>query len=179
MADSRRVVIIDNFDSYTHNLCDLVFEVTGSRPVVVRNDESQTFREMEASGGISCVILSPGPGRPHREADFGICRTIIDEARHPVFGVCLGFQGLALAHGMQVMIPPQTEASVTQGNARASPKSTDEWQASHSPRATPSRAPLLPFRMPCISGAARPLFCSRVAAATAALLPPDVNAVVS
>lgn len=104
MADSRRVVIIDNFDSYTHNLCDLVFQVAGTKPVVVRNDESETFRQIEAGGGISCVILSPGPGRPHREADFGICRAIIDEARHPVFGVCLGFQGLALAHGMQVFL---------------------------------------------------------------------------
>ena len=97
------VVIVDNFDSYTHNLVDLVFKVTGQAPLVIRNDDSQGYtRVLQSEAGVSCVIISPGPGHPGRDDDIGICRSIIAEAKMPVLGVCLGFQGMGLAFGMPV-----------------------------------------------------------------------------
>jgi anthranilate/para-aminobenzoate synthase component II len=55
-------LIIDNYDSFTYNLCHLVGAVTGVTPTVVRNDEPV---DLDA---YSHVILSPGPGRPRSPA---------------------------------------------------------------------------------------------------------------
>lgn len=88
-----RVLIIDNYDSFTFNLATYVEEVTGAAPTVVPNDAEIDETLFDA------VIISPGPGHPGVAADFGICRDVIERGLVPILGVCLGHQGIALAHG--------------------------------------------------------------------------------
>jgi para-aminobenzoate synthetase len=75
--------------------------ITGERPLVVRNDEStwDEIRKLE----FSSVIISPGPGRPDRQRDFGVSADAIRHATVPVLGVCLGHQGIASVFGGQVV----------------------------------------------------------------------------
>ncbi len=90
-------LLIDNHDSYTFNLFHALAQVNGAEPLLVRNDE-RTWEEVEG-WGVDNVVLSPGPGHPARERDFGICRAALAHADVPVLGVCLGHQGLADAEG--------------------------------------------------------------------------------
>ncbi|WP_084506340.1 aminodeoxychorismate synthase component I [Geminicoccus roseus] len=91
-----RLLLVDNYDSFTFNLAQLVAVVSGAEPWVVKND--QVDLDQVAAFGPDAVILSPGPGRPDRPADFGICTALIRSYQGPILGVCLGHQGLA-AHG--------------------------------------------------------------------------------
>jgi para-aminobenzoate synthetase len=90
-----RTLLIDNYDSFTYNLFQLLAEVNGSEPEVVRNDEA-SWEEL-AQQGYEAVVLSPGPGRPDRSADFGVCAEAISRCELPLLGVCLGHQGIGLA----------------------------------------------------------------------------------
>ena len=89
------VVVVDHHDSYTWNLVHLVAEVTGVLPAVVQHD-AVTPDEVLAH---SHVVLSPGPGHPADEADFAVGREVLLAATRPVFGVCLGMQGLVTSYG--------------------------------------------------------------------------------
>jgi len=90
-------LLIDNHDSNTFNLFQLLAVVEGREPVVVANDEAD-WPALAAEGFSRCVI-SAGPGRPDRPRDFGVSRSVLTAAELPVLGVCLGHQGLVLAHG--------------------------------------------------------------------------------
>ncbi|MEJ7825945.1 MAG: aminodeoxychorismate synthase component I [Solirubrobacteraceae bacterium] len=94
-------LLIDNYDSYTFNLFQLLAQVIGEEPVVVRNDELAW--DVLAREPWERIVLSPGPGRPERERDFGICRDALLQAEVPVLGVCLGHQGLAHVRGAAVV----------------------------------------------------------------------------
>ncbi|MFG2295497.1 aminodeoxychorismate synthase component I [Streptomyces sp. NPDC048603] len=100
-----RTVLVDNYDSFTYNLFHQITEVTGTEPVVLRND-AVTWRP-DLFDGFDAVVLSPGPGTPERAADFGICRDILDRSGLPLLGICLGHQGLAQAHGGRVVRAPE------------------------------------------------------------------------
>ncbi|HEX5622192.1 MAG TPA: aminodeoxychorismate synthase component I [Solirubrobacteraceae bacterium] len=102
---STRTLLIDNYDSFTFNLFQLLAEVNGEDPVVVRNDGA-TWDEL-ADWPFDNIVISPGPGRPDRPADFGVCRAAIDAADVPVLGVCLGHQGLACFAGAAVVHAPE------------------------------------------------------------------------
>ena len=90
-------LLIDNYDSYTFNLYQLIAAVAGEPPVVVRNDELPW--STLAAHPWDRIVVSPGPGRPERERDLGIGRAALAQREIPVLGVCLGHQGLAHVHG--------------------------------------------------------------------------------
>ncbi|GID97704.1 aminodeoxychorismate synthase component I [Amorphoplanes digitatis] len=100
-----RTLLVDNYDSFTYNLFHYLAEVNGRRPEVIRNDDPAWRPERLAE--FDNVVLSPGPGTPHRPADFGLCAAIAAEGRLPVLGVCLGHQGIGLAHGAHVGHAPE------------------------------------------------------------------------
>ena len=94
-------LLIDNYDSYTFNLYQLIASVAGEPPVVVRNDELR-WRALAAHPW-DRIVVSPGPGRPERKRDLGIGRAALAQREIPVLGVCLGHQGLAHVHGGSVV----------------------------------------------------------------------------
>jgi para-aminobenzoate synthetase len=100
-----RILLIDNYDSFTWNLYQLIADVGGDPPLVIHNDE-WTLSEV-LNGAFDRIVISPGPGSPRCGADFGICGDVLRQARCPVLGVCLGHQGLGYVHGARVVHAPQ------------------------------------------------------------------------
>ena len=99
------VVIVDNHDSFTYNLVDLLGQVTGTTPTVVANDgvSLEDLRRMAPDA----IVISPGPGHPGRARDFGVCTDVIRGLGVPVLGVCLGHQGIAHVFGASVDHAPE------------------------------------------------------------------------
>ena len=97
-----RVLVIDNYDSFTYNLVQYLGEL-GVEPIVVRND-AITIDEARALSPDG-VLLSPGPGRPE---DAGmLCAAITAFAGVvPVLGVCLGHQAIGQVYGGNVVGAP-------------------------------------------------------------------------
>jgi para-aminobenzoate synthetase len=100
-----KTLLIDNYDSFTYNLFQLLAEANGEEPFVVANDAAG-WRQLQGLG-FDNVVISPGPGRPEREADFGVCAEAILRTRVPLLGVCLGHQGLCWLHGAAVVPAPE------------------------------------------------------------------------
>jgi para-aminobenzoate synthetase len=100
-----KTLLIDNYDSFTYNLFQLLAEVNGEEPAVVRNDEASW--EVLAERGFDNVIISPGPGRPERVEDFGVCADAIRHSTLPLLGVCIGHQGIGAAFGAAVIAAPE------------------------------------------------------------------------
>lgn len=97
------ILIIDNYDSFTYNLVDIVAQETDNYEVV-RNDALSVdeVRALNPSG----ILISPGPGRP---ADAGITELVIEELGHkvPILGVCLGLQAIGEVFGGRVIHAPK------------------------------------------------------------------------
>jgi len=95
-----RLLMIDNYDSFTYNLVQYLGEL-GAEVEVVRNDEA-TVEALLARAGDGLVI-SPGPGTPD---DAGVSMAAIEAfatAGVPVFGVCLGHQSIGQVYGGKVI----------------------------------------------------------------------------
>jgi anthranilate synthase/aminodeoxychorismate synthase-like glutamine amidotransferase len=94
----ERVLLIDNYDSFTYNLAHLFGEL-GAEVVVRRNDEV-TLEEADAFEPTH-VVISPGPGRPEAA---GISEEIVRSfaGRRPLLGVCLGHQAIVSVFGGEV-----------------------------------------------------------------------------
>ncbi|KAI8926130.1 ADC synthase [Entophlyctis helioformis] len=101
---SIRTLIVDNYDSYTFNLFQYCTIDAARPPVVVRNDQFEwaDFRD-NIMPYFDAIVISPGPGRPDRAEDFGLCEHLLKHADIPIFGVCLGHQGLAAVNGGRVV----------------------------------------------------------------------------
>ena len=97
-----RTLIIDNYDSFTYNLYQLIGEL-GGNPTVVRND-AVTINDIKTRG-YSHIVISPGPGSPDDSLYFGVCKKVILNLGKniPLFGVCLGHQGIISAFGGKVV----------------------------------------------------------------------------
>ena len=100
-ARGRRVLLVDHEDSFVHTLADY-FRQTGAEVVTLRAGFPPS-----ALGEIApdLVVLSPGPGRP---ADFHVAETVGLALRHglPIFGVCLGLQGIVEYFGGELAVLP-------------------------------------------------------------------------
>jgi anthranilate synthase component 2 len=95
------ILILDNYDSFTHNLAQYI---GASTPVVVkRNDEISLngIRRLRPRG----IVISPGPGHPANPKDFGVCGPALRELGPtiPTLGVCLGHQGIVDQFGGKVV----------------------------------------------------------------------------
>ncbi len=103
-----RILIIDNYDSFTYNLYQYVGEIlTNERRKftldVLRNDEITLAAIKKAK--YNRIIISPGPGDPSDKKYFGVCADVITKIgkKTPVLGVCLGMQGIAHYFGGNVV----------------------------------------------------------------------------
>lgn len=103
-----KVLIIDNYDSFTYNLYQYVGEILTDYEKdfildVVRNDEL-SFAEIKMRE-YDHIIISPGPGDASDPKYFGVCARVITELGQtiPVLGVCLGMQGIAHYFGGNVV----------------------------------------------------------------------------
>ena len=89
-----KILILDNYDSFTYNLVHLVEKITGNFPTVFRNDEIS----IADVGNYDMIMLSPGPGIPD---EAGILKEVIKTYAgiKPIFGVCLGLQAITEVFG--------------------------------------------------------------------------------
>ncbi|MBC3177991.1 chorismate-binding protein [Corynebacterium lujinxingii] len=104
------ILLIDNYDSYTFNLAHLIAEAAGREPLVVPAGEACDLPDRVRGGEFSHVVISPGPGTPESDEDFGASRRVIEAAADadvPLLGVCLGHQGLAMLAGAAVTRSPE------------------------------------------------------------------------
>jgi para-aminobenzoate synthetase len=87
-----KTLLVDNHDSYTYNVFHLLAAASGEEPMVVNND-AVSWRVLTRMD-FDAIVLSPGPGHPSRWHDFGVCSDILRHSEIPVFGICLGHQGI-------------------------------------------------------------------------------------
>lgn len=93
----QRILVFDNYDSFTYNLVHLVEKITGEKPDVVKNDGIR----LKDAAAYDRIILSPGPGLP---SEAGLLIPLIREyaAVKPILGVCLGHQAIGEAFGAKL-----------------------------------------------------------------------------
>jgi len=97
---SDRILVIDNYDSFTFNLVQYLGEL-GAELTVMRND-ALTVEEIESMAP-SRIVISPGPGRPEN-AGIIVATVRRFAGRIPILGVCLGHQAIGIAFGGQVVL---------------------------------------------------------------------------
>jgi anthranilate synthase/aminodeoxychorismate synthase-like glutamine amidotransferase len=92
-----RVLVIDNYDSFTFNLVQYLGEL-GADVRVVKNDEIDA--SAIASAPVAGILISPGPASPN---EAGVSLAAVTAANVPLFGVCLGHQSIGQAFGGKVV----------------------------------------------------------------------------
>jgi len=100
-----RIVLVDNYDSFTYNLAHGL-AAAGARVEVLRNDAVDLDGVL--ARGADGVVLSPGPGHPAVARDVGVCADLVRSGGTlPTFGVCLGLQAMAQHTGGNVVRAPR------------------------------------------------------------------------
>lgn len=103
MTVAVRVLLVDNYDSFTYNLVQELGEL-GAEPVVFRNDAIDVagIRAQRPDA----IVISPGPGRPEHS---GISLAVVSElaGEVPLLGVCLGHQCIGQAFGAAIVAAPE------------------------------------------------------------------------
>jgi len=91
------ILLIDNYDSFTHNLVDYLLQL-GQEVIVRRNDDPDIFQANRFTG----IVLSPGPGIPEHA---GRLMQVIDRfhQEYPMLGICLGHQALGVYFGARLV----------------------------------------------------------------------------
>lgn len=98
-----KVLVVDNYDSFTFNLVQYLGEL-GAEPIVVRNDALDPA--VAVGQNFDRLVISPGPGRPEDAGNsIEFIRTL--GAEMPTLGVCLGHQAIAVAFGGTVELAPE------------------------------------------------------------------------
>jgi anthranilate synthase component II len=89
-----RILVIDNYDSFTYNLVQYIERIPGMEVTVARNDKIS----LEAVAAFDKIVISPGPGVPD---EAGISKQLIDRygPEKSILGVCLGHQAIAEVYG--------------------------------------------------------------------------------
>ena len=104
-----RVLVIDNYDSFTFNLVQYLGQL-GAEPIVVRND---VLSPAEAGEMVpDRLVISPGPGRPEN-AGYSVEYVKTIARRVPTLGVCLGHQAIVVAFGGSVGLAPEPKHGKT------------------------------------------------------------------
>ena len=127
------ILLIDNYDSFVHNLARYT-GLAGRERVVVRND-AITIEEIAVMAP-EAIILSPGPCTP---ADAGICLKLIEKFYYiiPILGICLGHQCIGEVFGGHTV-----RADVPMKNSTSCPSTSRKYSAQVRPvRPTRARAP--------------------------------------
>ena len=94
----KRILVIDNYDSFTYNMVHYIEKLTGNSPSVFRNDEIA----LEEAENYEKILLSPGPGIP---VNAGICIDLIKRyaPTKSILGICLGHQAIGVAFGAKIL----------------------------------------------------------------------------
>jgi anthranilate synthase component II len=104
--NAKKVVLLDNYDSFTYNIVQYLNEL-GANVLVFKNDEIslEELRDLD----FTHLVISPGPGNPTTQTDFGICTEAIKfyYEKKPILGVCLGHQGIIAICGGEVTKAPE------------------------------------------------------------------------
>ncbi|MCF8240724.1 MAG: aminodeoxychorismate/anthranilate synthase component II [Melioribacteraceae bacterium] len=97
-----KILIIDNYDSFTYNLVQLVGKFT--KDLIIKRNDKVTVDEIRKMN-INKIIISPGPGRPE---DSKVSLDIIQQLGKeiPVLGVCLGHQAIGISFGCKISNAP-------------------------------------------------------------------------
>ncbi len=100
-----RLVVIDNYDSFTFNLVQYLGELDCD-PLVVRSDQLDLSELRDLRPG--ALVISPGPGTPNDARFFGLSLRVLRQLSPsvPTLGVCLGHQGIAVASGGKIAPAP-------------------------------------------------------------------------
>ncbi|MGD9736086.1 MAG: aminodeoxychorismate/anthranilate synthase component II [Solirubrobacterales bacterium] len=101
MSGGKRVLVIDNYDSFTYNLVQYLGEL-GAEIEVVRNDRAAVGELV--GRGYERLVVSPGPCTPAEAGISGAAIRAFGEAGTPVLGVCLGHQAMVEAFGGRVVV---------------------------------------------------------------------------
>lgn len=102
-----KVVMLDNFDSFTYNLVDEL-RAAGMELTVFRNNvpAQHVYNTMEEQGQNTLLLLSPGPGNPQGAGCMLELLTMV-EGKFPVLGICLGHQAIGEHYGAEVVRAPE------------------------------------------------------------------------
>jgi len=100
-CDVSFVAVIDNYDSFTYNLVELLRPAAGGLPIEVYRNDTVTAEDLVRREPV-CLVISPGPGRPGQAGNScAIAKRFL--GRQPVLGVCLGHQVLGELAGLRLV----------------------------------------------------------------------------